>query len=205
MGYWNERTAEIPWLKENLSKGNCLDIGSCESAYIDILLEAGPTTRIDLPSRPFSDIKCKVILEDIRNLSPQKIGLFDNVLLIGSLEHMGPSGYFIKKFEDKTPFVEQKRIFFHSFGFVKEKGFLYLTVPVGKYEDLGWILNWTLEFIEEIKSHYQVEKEDYFSLNKNHSAYERVNGEEIPLVELEKKDFNGAVRAYSVACLKLKK
>jgi len=203
MNYFNERIVEVPWLGRNLKLGNSLDIGSCESSYIPLLEKYGEITRVDF--RKIEDTKNFVILSDIRKLKPEQIGKFDNVILLSTLEHMGPKGYFNVKFE-KNPLGEQRFIFRHCLKFVKDGGSLLFSTMISKKNfDGGWFFVYTYREIEYLKAisnfqNFQVLNEELYTLKE---TYESCKLEDIPEEPFD--NFQNIVRAKSVICINFQK
>lgn len=201
----SEKSVEIPWLYKNLKEGSVLDIGSEESSYIKKLVNEGRKVfQIDIRLSN-NDLNTKKITGDIRKITPEEIGQFDNVLLISTLEHIGLNAYTYKADWKDSPILEQLRTFRHCMEFMKDDGVMPLTIPYGKYEHGGWFLVYEKNMIEEIKKGYLVVNETYFTLKKEPEArYVECRQEECPLVGADVVRGEG-IRSTSVACLALMK
>jgi len=151
MSLFGERQVEIPWLLKNLKPGSVLDIGSLGSAYIgELVKQERQVVRVD--RKPLKDDLNTIKLQvDIREVYPGAIGTFDNVILLSTLEHVGLEAYGFKADWKENPFAEQLNTFKHCLNFCGNESILLLSVPFGKYENIGWALIYDRDMIKSLK------------------------------------------------------
>lgn len=199
---FGERSVELPWLFKNLKEGSILDIGSNESNYITRLVNEGrDITQLDI--RPLNNkVNTRKVVCDIRKVTLQDLGKFDNILLISTLEHIGLKAYDNEADWKDSPTQEQLRTFRHCMEFLNDDGRILLTVPYGKYEHCGWLIVYDEDMIKGVKQGYKVLNETYFTLKKD--KYVECRQGECPLAGMNMVHGIG-MRATSVACLTLMK
>lgn len=199
-----ERQVEVPWLTRKLQiyKGSCLDIGSGGTDLDEIMRQKRELVRVDPRELPNDNYSKAMIAKDIRDITPQEIGTFDNVILISTLEHIGCAGYGLPEsytLGGKDIVEEQKLTFNHCLSFCNPKGRLITTVPFGAYENGGWYFVYDADMIDALLFDKHVLAEDYFSLDPDTWTYNRKQREYIPKRQADwiRPDF---ARAYGVAC-----
>lgn len=191
----NERDAEIPWLLGKLKKGSVLDVGSLESVYIQKLLEKGHSV-VRNDTRVFScPYGTKVVKGDILRLDPEDLGLFDNVLLISTLEHIGLKAY--QNRASKDPFCRQIKTLRHCFRFLKRGGKLLCTLPFGKFENGSWYLIYDHKMVGILVKGLSLKSKMYFTLEEVKRTYQKCQRREVPLVGWDETNS----RSVSVVCL----
>lgn len=175
------RVVEIPYLIRHLKKGNILDVGSEASVYIPYLLDKNrKIVRIDV--RPITKFKDEeIIIQDIRNFN--RPNAFDNILLIGSLEHFALKcdPYGTDKDWKMSPFQEQKEILKHCFEMLKEKGKMIVTLPYGKYFDGRWYIYYDKSMIDNLKEEFKIIDIEYYTCK--YGLYFPCNEEEVDMTE----------------------
>jgi len=160
------RTIEIPYLFANLKEGNILDVGSEASVYIEELLRTGrEVARVDVrPITKFGIGDERIIEKDIRKI---KEGAYDNILFIGSLEHMSLrcDPYETKKDWKVSPLDEQLKILLHCHSnLLKKDGRIILTLPYGKYTEGGWYLVYDKKAVKKIEKSFKIINKKYFTV-----------------------------------------
>jgi SAM-dependent methyltransferase len=133
-----ERVVEIPWVLSRLREGGrVLEVGYAyaEPAYLRALLQSGvEVVGVDIASRDVQGME--TVEADVRKL-PFADGMFDQVLLVSTLEHVGSdnSRYGVETPSDGEPPESALR----ELGRVLARnGELLATVPVGEPRDYGW-------------------------------------------------------------------
>jgi hypothetical protein len=160
------RTVEVPYLFENLKDGNILDVGSEASIYIGELLKMGKeVTRVDVRKIIKFNVGNEIIIEkDIREVEE---GQYDNILFIGSLEHMSLKcdPYGTKEDWIVSPIDEQLKIIRHCYDkLLKNNGRIILTLPYGKYTNGGWYIVYDKSVVESIEKEFKVINKKYFTV-----------------------------------------
>lgn len=206
MGHWGERVVEVPWLLSKVKSGTALDIGSAESSYCMDLFDQGVTRLVlnDIRALHKFDPRVECEVGDIRNMQPTE--LFDNVLCISTLEHIALEAYGQQREvpREHSAYYPQREAFHHMMKFLKPDGQMILTLPYGKFEDFGWGLVYDAGMIAEIKYHYEVVEETYYTLvNRHRDEWQKCSAGRCPQKGMD--HFNGNMRATSVCCLLLKK
>lgn len=201
-----ERIVEVPWFEKQLQtyKGSILDIGSAGTDLTEIRRQKRYIVRVDRLFSAKSSDKYEVIIpNDILKLTLKDLGLFDIVSLISTLEHVGLDAYGFKDRKD-DPWKEQIKALLHCSSFITEGGVVVLTLPYGKEEDGGWYLVYDRMRLSNLKDHFKVVKEDYFSLDFDTWTYNHVHESECHDLGQDwvRPDFS---RASNVVCLILKK
>lgn len=204
---WGERTVEVPWFLNKEFGESILDIGSAESCYVNEILAKNPKTLVLSDIRSFktheSDPRVKCHIGDIRKTSHNKLGTFDTVLCISTLEHIALTAYDQKQDWKDSPISEQTNVLKHMMTFLKPDGKLILTVPYGKYEHGGWVIVYDSDAISKIRSIAEILEETYFTLiDRDNDKWIKCSQNECPLKGMD--HYNGNMRATSVACLVLK-
>lgn len=137
----DERAVELPWALNRLHKhkGRMLDAGSALNH--SFLLEHPVFKDITLDIFTFAPEKsCEwqkgisYLYGDLRDL-PYKDALFDTVVSISTLEHVGMDNSFYKKRTKEHATDDVFRAFSECKRVLKQSGCLLFSVPFGTYED----------------------------------------------------------------------
>jgi len=175
----DERVVEIPWVLSRLrGSGRVLEVGYAfaETAYLGGLLRAGvELVGADLATREVDGME--TVEADVRAL-PFADGLFDQALLVSTLEHIGAdnSVYGLEAEDDGEARVEALRELERV---LRGDGSLLVTVPLGEPGDHGWFRQedergWTELFaranffVEEIEA-YELQDEGWRAAPAFHS------------------------------------
>ena len=208
---FNERGIEFPWLLKNVKKGKTIDIGSYDALYIRYLYHfvgEEKIVRVDLPDRAIEPDNYSIVInKDIRELTTDEIGTFENVILLSTLEHMGVAKYG-KDTLPQNPFSIQYEIYLHCWQFVSPTGRMLLTLPFGKYTHGGWIIVYDAGMVDKLKEGFKVISEDYFMIASEKNNYKKVMDREIlKNCTLEHYEYSGSkrIRAQGVVCLALER
>jgi len=203
-----ERVIEVPWLFSMLASGSVLDIGCAESDYTTELLkrQVSALTMVDIRDFPdMDDERVTKVLADIRELSVEELGQFDNVLCVSTLEHIALEAYGLEADygTNSTPFEAQKEAFQHIMSFVKKGGQCLLTLPYSKtYENGGWYLVYDADMLAALTENYDT-KTTFFTLtDRENNVYQPCAQSECPDETVDLHLYG--VRAVSCACLSLK-
>jgi SAM-dependent methyltransferase len=133
----DERVVEIPWVLARLDSGRVLEVGYAfaEPSYLAAVMRTvgEGLVGVDLADREIAGIER--VTADVRAL-PFPDGVFDQVLLVSTLEHVGADNA-VYGIEAEAPggpaeaLAELRRV-------LRPGGSLLVTVPVGQPEDYGW-------------------------------------------------------------------
>jgi len=161
------RRLEIPFAYYNLKEGNVLDIGQSNSRLQKELIKEGRKITVIDPDKEVTErSNIEYHIGDIRKLTTKDTGLFDNVLLISTIEHIGLPCYGQEKSWEDSPFEEQFRCLKHCFNFLKAKGRLILTMPIGEpVDEPNFQLLYTPKMLDQIKKEFKVIKEEYITFD----------------------------------------
>jgi SAM-dependent methyltransferase len=138
---FNERIVEIPWCLSRIH-GPTLDIGAAESEYLDRL----PTGSVGIDIRPAAVATTLpyVIANAVALPFPDQS--FDHVLCLSTFEHLGRAHEAYGTTDEvgipEQVFAEMRRV-------VKKGGTLLITVPYGKQQDLGWLVTYDAQLLQE--------------------------------------------------------
>jgi len=163
----DERLVEIPWALARVRPGDrVLDVGTAnaEPAYVAALLgrDAAELTGVDLAEADIPGIR--TVLADARDL-PFENGVFDLVLCVSTLEHVGRDNRVYGASDEADPegiaaaLEELRRV-------LADDGRLVVTVPCGEPEDHGWFVQldpsgWNHAFLE---AGFRVDEEEIYAL-----------------------------------------
>lgn len=130
------RTLEIPFIFEQVKPGNILNIGGTEgSPWKWKLCDKQPMTIVDIRKLNRKHPNLTFIHRDIRKCDANEIGLYDNIILMSTLEHISlppfSPNHDGQKSWDKCPIEEQLKVFKHCMTFLKPDGRMIFTVPCG--------------------------------------------------------------------------
>ena len=139
----------------------------------------------------------KCITGNIMDLNPEDFGLFDNVLLISTLEHIGLNGYGLKRIE--KPFELQLKCFKHCLNFIKNKGKLLCTIPYGVFQDGGWFFIYDKKMLDLLLDGIKPDSLDFFTYNETEEIYQKCQQDEVPPKGRVNK------RIYSIVCIEVLK
>lgn len=203
---WGERVVEVPWLLSRFKRGSALDIGAAESCYTQQLLDGGIDKLVLNDVRHINayrkDDRVECLVGDIRTINPKTTGLFDNVLCISTLEHIALEAYDQHREvpQEHSAYYPQREAFHHMMKFVAPGGQMILTIPYGKFEDSGWVLVYDEGMMNELKYHYNIVEETYFTMtNRHQDVWKECSKQACPLLGMD--HYKGHMRANSVACL----
>lgn len=139
----NERSVEIPWAMARLH-GKVLDVGAAESVYLprlslgDVAIDLRPAI-VPVPSH------VSYRLMDASNMDFED-NTFDTTLCLSTFEHLGrrhePYGTETQRDLPDRAWVEMIRV-------TKPGGRILLTIPFGRYEDHGWLVNYDGPLMEQ--------------------------------------------------------
>lgn len=149
----DERVIEIPWVLSRLGSGTTLEVGfaNAEDAYLAALIACRVERLVgaDLAERTIEGLES--VTADAREL-PFADEVFDTVLLVSTLEHIGADNAVYGIAHDDDPGArlaalrELRRV-------LRSTGRLLVTVPLGEPGDHGWfrqddVRGWTALFRE---------------------------------------------------------
>src|SRR5690606_35300687 len=151
----SERCVEIPWvLSRYEGEERVLEVGhaNAEPRYVEALrsLETPHLVGIDLAVGPqeVQEVFYGVVA-DVRN-PPFPAASFDLGLRISTIEHVGRdnSVYGLPP-EEATPYPDHDAIRALA-RLLRDGGRLLLSVPYGRYEDHGWLINYDAEHLDAL-------------------------------------------------------
>jgi len=163
--FLSPRKEEVPFILNNIKSGNILNIGGAQGEWKGKLLDKGhQMTIVDVRKCVSNRKNCTVIQADIRDVTSESIGTFDNIILMSTIEHI--SLPLFSKDNTKTwqdgPWKEQLKVFKHCTTLLKENGIIIFTVPCGTPTKAPrHKLLYNEEMIEAIKTECKIEKEYY--------------------------------------------
>jgi predicted SAM-dependent methyltransferase len=161
----DERVIEYPWvftkIRKYAGRSHFLDAGSTlnhemilKQSTIKqhkwVILTLGPE------SKCFWNWGVSYVYDDLRSV-PLREEWFDAVFCISVIEHIGMDNLLYTpedNYRERRPrdylhaVDEMKRI-------LKPKGWLYLTVPFGRYEDHGWLQQFDTGMLSELIAHFK--------------------------------------------------
>lgn len=206
---WGERTVEVPWLLSRVKEGTALDVGAAESCYTMDLFEQGVSHLVMNDIRHIDalqdDERAECLVGDIRKIHPDDTGLFDNVLCISTLEHIALEAYDQPREvpQNWSAYYPQREAFHHMMKFLAPDGQMLVTIPYGKYEDCGWVIVYDEGMINELKHHYNVIEETYYTMTNRHKdTWVECTKARCPKKGMD--HYNNGMRANSVVCMVMK-
>lgn len=166
----DERVIEYPWVLSKLlpygEESRFLDAGSTlNHAFImeHPLVKRHKWTLLTLaPERKcFANLGVSYVYDDLRAM-PFKDDCFDAVFCVSVIEHVGMdnTGYTAdKSYQQNRPrdylsaIDEMKRV-------LKPNGWLFLTVPFGRYENHGWFQQFDSALLSDLVSQFRPRKDE---------------------------------------------
>jgi SAM-dependent methyltransferase len=166
----DERVIEYPWVLSKLllyaEESRFLDAGSTlNHAFImeHPLVKRHKWTLLTLaPEREcFAHLGVSYVYDDLRAM-PFKEDCFDAVFCVSVIEHVGMDNAAYtadKRYQQNRPrdylsaIDEMKRV-------LKPSGWLFLTVPFGRYEHYGWFQQFDSALLSDLISHFRPRKEE---------------------------------------------
>jgi len=161
----DERVIEYPWAFSKLrtfgEKSRLLDAGSTFNHHMILrhpAIERHNWTILTLApeSKCFWDRGISYIYDDLRS-TPLRDGWFDAVFCISVIEHVGMDNFLYtaeRSYRENRPqdylyaIAEMKRV-------LRPQGWLFLTVPFGRYENHGWLQQFDTAMLSSLISHFQ--------------------------------------------------
>jgi SAM-dependent methyltransferase len=155
---WDERVVEFPWLVAQGLGGRVLDAGSTlnHPHIVEPCLEAAEsltiTTRTPEPT-VFTDKGVSYVYADLREL-PFRDDWFDTVVCASTIEHVGMDAriYGLDEPRSQDPAAEQCRALEELVRVLRPGGRLLLTVPFGRAEDHGWLVQFDAKRLDDLIS-----------------------------------------------------
>ncbi|MFN2544852.1 MAG: methyltransferase domain-containing protein [Actinomycetota bacterium] len=139
-----ERVVEIPWmLSRRRDASRVLDVGYAFASHVwtSALLDLGIPSLHGLDPTAATVPGMRRVRGDVRGL-PYRDGSFDLVYCVSTLEHVGRTGYGLEKQGGNSDDAAAKRSLVELARVLAPGGRLLLSVPFGKREDLGWMLQY---------------------------------------------------------------
>ena len=153
---WDERVVEFPWLLAQGLGGRVLDAGSTlnHPHIVAPCLEMADSltiTTITPEPTTFTDHGVSYVYGDLREL-PFRDGWFDTVVCASTIEHVGMDAAIYGRDEPraKDPAAEQRRALKELRRVLRPGGRLLLTVPYGRAEDHGWLVQFDEQRLENL-------------------------------------------------------
>jgi SAM-dependent methyltransferase len=219
----DERVIEIPWTVSRLDSADALilDAGSVWNHALVLDHRLLESRRLFIWSLEFEtlrhDPRISYVHGDFRDRVFQE-AMFDLVVCISTLEHVGMWSIPKPPFEESVPRLSGDRDFFAYKPVLGEfrrvlrpGGRLLLTVPFGVREDHGWTQIFDADGIEQIKDSFQGDcvAESYYRYRADGwQAAEQsacVDARYFNIVRTPSIEADGAAAARAVACLELRR
>jgi SAM-dependent methyltransferase len=199
----DERVVEYPWLFANLHRhapgAKMLDAGSTMNHKMLLkhpLAEPHKWSVLTLApeSRCFWRLGISYYFEDLRQL-PFRDNWFDAITCLSVMEHIGmDNGHYAGKsdYQEDRPtdyllaITELRRV-------LKTGGSLYVTVPFGRYEHLGWLQQFNTEMLDALIAQFSPA-----SLERNFFRYSLRGWQSSTEVECSGEYFSGCLRARHI-------
>ncbi len=215
----DERVIEYPWLFSRLGvkEGILLDAGSAlNHKYI---LESPSLKNKTIviynltPENNFKRSNISYIFGDLRN-TILKSESFDEIVCISTLEHIGMNNAFLYskdyRYNESSP-DEYKKTIDEFRRLLKPSGKLFVTVPYGRYQNLGWLQQFDSKCIEIIIKTFKGSSSKVSYFKYFNDGWQNVNSEScvnctyfnIHSSRDYESDYVAAARA--VACIELVK
>ena len=141
---YDERVVEYPWLGAQRPSGHTLDAGSTlnHAHVLDYFLpRLGPLHIVTLAPEAlsFPERGVSYLSADLRDL-PYRDGLFETVVCLSTLEHVGMDNTIYGSGDSRAPDpdAELARAVAELRRVLRPHGLLLITVPYGRAEDHGW-------------------------------------------------------------------
>lgn len=183
------RSFEVPYVLDNIIDGSILEIGGNKSLLKWALLRRGEEyTLIDPLGTEFRGCEeldnIKQLTGDIRKEKSSKLGKFDNVILMSTLEHIGLPGYRQKEDWHKwgSKRKAQLNTFRHCMSFVKNNGIMICTLPYKKNKNLinRNLIRYSRAMINDLQEGFTLIDEKIFALaDKKLDRWMQVEEEDI--------------------------
>lgn len=182
----DERCIEYPWVLSRIPLGpaRLLDAGSAlNHEFLLNIPQLQDKKKHILTLFPekfcYWQTGTSYLYEDIRKM-PLETHTYDYVICISTLEHIGCDNSIYtgdKNYQENKP-ESQLAAIRELWRVLKPGGALYLTVPYGKFEDLGFSVQFDENSLRSIikKTDFQVEVLDYFRYTLN--GWERSTADE---------------------------
>lgn len=156
-GYgWDERVVELPWIVAQGLRGRLLDAGSSlnhpHMVYRCLEMVDSMTTATLTPEpTTFTDHGVSYAYCDLREL-PFRDGWFDTVVCASTIEHVGMDGsiYGNDAPPADDPARERRAALNELTRVLKPGGLLLLTVPFGRAEDHGWLVQFDARRLDDL-------------------------------------------------------
>ena len=214
----DERAVEFPWALATAPNGRALDAGSAlnHPHVLDRLLPAVDELTICTlapEERSFPDRGVSYVYADLRAL-PFRDGLFDTVLSISTLEHVGMdvTRWGADSAVSHDPRTELDAALSELRRVTRPGGRLLVTVPYGARQDLGWMRQFDRADVEQLISSLAPSAHELSVFAYDRSGWQRSSLEDaaearyqvdnLPADDPATQDLAAAARA--VACLELR-
>ena len=165
----SERAVEIPWVLANYrGEQRVLEVGYAfaEDRYVTTLKELRIPMLVGLDLSPASDDRLGVFLAvqaDVRT-PVFRDDFFDLILMISTIEHVGRdnSGYGLGGSDgtDRPDIAAIQQLA----RWLRPGGRLLLSVPFGRFEDHGWLINYDAAYLDSLieGSQLQIASDEYW-------------------------------------------
>jgi len=160
-----ERVIELPWVLAKLSqyqeKSRFLDAGS---ALNHQMILQHPAARVHSwtvltlapESNCFWEKGISYVFDDLRSM-PFRDGLFDAVFCVSVIEHIGMDNVSYTaddRYRENKP-LDHLRAIAEMRRTLRPNGWLYLTVPFGRYENHGWLQQFDTTMLSALIAHFE--------------------------------------------------
>lgn len=173
----DERLIEYPWVFARLSQGKTILLDAGSALNHKFILESPVLKNKDIviyslsPENVFRRPNVSYIYGDLRN-TVLRNEIFDEIVCISTLEHIGMDNthFYTQDFRFKESRPNDYKIVIEEFRrLLKPNRKLFITVPFGRYEDLGWLQQFDYQRVQEIKEVFRPFSSNvsYFKFSKD--------------------------------------
>jgi len=170
--YRGPRSFEVPYVLNNIEDGSILEIGANKSLLKWAILRRGEKyTLIDPLGTEFKGAEeldhISQLTGDIRKQKSRRLGKFDNVILMSTLEHIGLPGYRQKENWKKWGSKRKAQLwtFRHCMSFVKDNGIMICTLPYKRHNSTinNNLIRYSRQMVDDLQKGFTLVDEKIFA------------------------------------------
>ena len=213
--FFDERTIELPWFLAKLRKLsdgkmlNLLDAGSaCNHIfYLPFLKNYSNLTIITFAPENVCENKCGISYTygDIRDM-PYRENLFDAVVSISTIEHIGMNNESFKKGTNENNINDLFVAIVEIHRVLKPGGMFFMSVPFGKYSNYGTFQQFDSELLDKCRNVFAPSEAEEYFYRYNPAGWQLVQEEDCANVNYTTAPVEGgAAAAGAVVCCSWRK